>query len=67
MNIESLSYGVAAGAFLILSLLLLTSWRGHLQGGLLVTATLVTAIWAAAITAAQAGILIMVACYGGYS
>lgn len=59
MNIESLSYGVAAGAFLILSLLLLTSWRGHLQGALLTAATMVTALWAAVITAFQAGMVVM--------
>jgi putative PEP-CTERM system histidine kinase len=59
MNIASLSYGVAAGAFLILSLLLLTSWRGHLQGALLATATFVTALWAAAITAVQFGMTFM--------
>jgi len=59
MTIESLSYGIAAGAFFILSLLLLTSWRGHLQGALLVAATTVTALWAATITALQAGMLIM--------
>ena len=46
MNLESLSYGVAALAFFILSLLLLTSWRGHLQGALLVAATVVTTLWA---------------------
>ena len=59
MNIESLSYGVAAGAFFILSLLLLTSWRGHLQGALLVAATMVTAVWASVISALQAGMVVM--------
>ena len=59
MNIASLSYGVAAGAFLILSLLLITSWRGHLQGALLTAATLVTTLWAAAISLAQAGIIVL--------
>lgn len=59
MDIASLSYGVAAGAFFILSLLLLTSWRGHLQGALLTAATVVTALWAAAIAAAQAGVVFM--------
>ena len=59
MNIESLSYGIAAGTYLILSLLLLTSWRGHLQGALLVAATMVTALWAAVITALQAGQVVL--------
>jgi putative PEP-CTERM system histidine kinase len=59
MNIASLSYGVAAGAFFILSLLLVTSWRGHLQGALLTAATIVTTIWAIAIALAQAGIIFL--------
>jgi putative PEP-CTERM system histidine kinase len=40
-------YGLAALLLAILALLLLTSWRGRLQGGLLVLATLVSALWAA--------------------
>lgn len=59
MNLESFSYGIAAVAFTILSLLLLTSWRGHLQGGLLVAAATTTALWAAATTAFQTGVTIM--------
>ena len=43
------SYGVAAVAYLLLSLLLLTGWRGRSTGGLrLIVACLVTAGWAAA-------------------
>ena len=43
------SYGVAAVAYLLLSLLLLTGWRGRATGGLrLIVACLVTAGWAAA-------------------
>jgi putative PEP-CTERM system histidine kinase len=38
-------YALAAIAYLIFTLLLLTGWRGRLQGGLLVTATLVTTLW----------------------
>lgn len=59
MNTASLSYGIAAGAFSILSVLLLTSWRGHLQGALLAAATVVTAIWAMVISAEQAGMTLM--------
>ena len=59
VNLESLSYGVAAAAFLVLFLLLLTSWRGHLQGALLVAATAVTAVWAAVTTAYQGGVGIL--------
>jgi len=41
-----IGYGMAAAGWLILFLLLLTSWRGRLQGGLLVTAVLITLLWA---------------------
>ena len=44
------SYALGSLAFLLLSVLLLTGWRGRLQGGLLVTATLLTALWCAAET-----------------
>ena len=44
-NIGVTAYALAATAYLVFTLLLLTSWRGRLQGGLLVTATLVTALW----------------------
>ena len=46
--IGTLSYAAAAAAFLFLSLLLMTSWRGRLQGMLLALASLITALWAAA-------------------
>ena len=41
------SYGLAATSFLILTLLLLTSWQGRAQGARLVVACAVTAAWAA--------------------
>lgn len=41
-----IGYGLAAAGWLILFLLLLTSWRGRLQGGLLVIAVLITLLWA---------------------
>ena len=42
------SYGVAAVAYLLLSLLLVTGWRGRSTGGLrLIVACVVTAVWAA--------------------
>ncbi len=47
LNIGVLSYTAAALMFLVLSLLLLTSWRGRLQGALLVFASLSTVAWAA--------------------
>ncbi|MCP5159801.1 MAG: PEP-CTERM system histidine kinase PrsK [Gammaproteobacteria bacterium] len=41
-----IGYGASAIGWLILFLLLLTSWRGRLQGGLLVVAVLATLLWA---------------------
>ena len=49
VNIPAVSYAIGAAAFLVLSLLLLTAWRGRLQGGLLVSATAVTGVWCAAV------------------
>jgi len=49
MMIGSVGYGVAAAAFGALALLMLTSWRGRLQGGLLVAAAGISAAWAAAV------------------
>ena len=39
-------YALAATAYLIFTLLLLTGWRGRLQGGLLVLASAITVLWA---------------------
>jgi putative PEP-CTERM system histidine kinase len=44
--IGTLTYGAAAAAFLLLSLMLLTGWRGRLQGMLLLIAVAGTAVWA---------------------
>jgi putative PEP-CTERM system histidine kinase len=44
-------YALAAAAYFILSLLLLTGWRGRLQGGLLVLATGFTVLWAVTLAA----------------
>lgn len=46
-SIAAFSYSLAALAFLVLSILLLTSWRGRLHGMLLAVACLLTALWAA--------------------
>ncbi len=50
LTIGTVSYSAGALFFLLLTLLLLTSWRGRLQGGLLVLATLSTALWAGLLT-----------------
>ncbi|HKK14780.1 MAG TPA: XrtA/PEP-CTERM system histidine kinase PrsK [Gammaproteobacteria bacterium] len=46
-HIGAISYAVGAIAFLVLTLVLLTGWRGRLQGGLLVLAALASTVWAA--------------------
>lgn len=46
INIAAFSYSLAAVAFLSLSVLLLTSWRGRLHGKVLTIACLLTALWA---------------------
>lgn len=46
LDIGVISYSAAALLFIVLSLLLLTSWRGRLQGALLVGACIVTVVWA---------------------
>jgi signal transduction histidine kinase len=48
MLIATVGYGSAAIAFGLLALLMLTSWRGRLQGALLVAAAALSAVWAAA-------------------
>lgn len=46
LNIGAVSYGVAAAAFLLLTGLLVSGWRGKFQGALLAAAAGVTALWA---------------------
>jgi len=49
VNIAVFSYATAALAFVFLSILLLTSWRGRLHGMMLTAACLLSAVWATAI------------------
>jgi len=51
VNIPAVSYAIGAAAFAMLTLLLLTAWRGRLQGGLLVSACALTSVWCAAVAA----------------
>lgn len=48
LNVGVWSYLVASAAYFLFSLLLLVSWRGRFQGGLLVAASVVTGLWGAA-------------------
>jgi len=45
-NVATVSYATAAVAYLFLSMLLLTSWRGRLHGMALTVACLLSALWA---------------------
>ena len=46
LNIGAWGYALAALGYLLLALLLLTSWRGRLQGGVLLALCLFSAAWA---------------------
>ncbi len=49
VSIGTVSYAAAAAAFLFLFVLLVSSWRGRLQGILLAAASLGTFVWSAAL------------------
>jgi putative PEP-CTERM system histidine kinase len=54
MNIfATFSYGCAALAFLMLTALLVTSWRGRRQGAFVIVASAATAIWAGILAASN--------------
>jgi putative PEP-CTERM system histidine kinase len=44
--VGAIGYSIAAAAFMLLAALMLISWRGRRQGGYLITASVITAIWA---------------------
>ena len=46
-SIAVYSYGIAAAAFFVLSILLLTSWRARIFGTALIGASVITVLWAA--------------------
>lgn len=46
MSFGAISYGTTSVLFLLLTMLLVTSWRGHPAGGRLIAAAAVTSIWA---------------------
>ena len=48
MSIGVIGYSFAAVLFFLLGVLLLTSWRGRIEGAYLVSAVLVTCLWAVA-------------------
>ncbi|MEN8178076.1 MAG: XrtA/PEP-CTERM system histidine kinase PrsK [Pseudomonadota bacterium] len=48
MSIGIIGYSFTAVLFFLLGILLLTSWRGRIEGGYLVSAVLVTCLWAVA-------------------
>ena len=52
LTLGLISYGAAAASFLLLTLLLATSWEGRAQGIRLVVACAVTTLWAALLATA---------------
>ena len=46
ISVAAVSYGLAAAAFLLLTGLLVSGWRGKFQGALMAAAAAVTALWA---------------------
>ena len=46
MNLGVLSYSLAVSSSLVLTLLLVTAWRGRLLGSLLLAAVVITTLWA---------------------
>jgi putative PEP-CTERM system histidine kinase len=44
-NIGAVSYAIGGSAFLVLSILLATSWRGRFEGGVVVAATGLSTVW----------------------
>jgi putative PEP-CTERM system histidine kinase len=53
--IGTVSYAISGLAFLLLTILLLSSWRGRLQGALLTGAACVAGIWSAYVACSLAG------------
>ena len=45
LNIGTISHAAGGGVFLILTVLLVTSWRGRLQGAFIVSAALLSTGW----------------------
>ena len=48
MNVGLVSYAVACAAYVVLTILLTTTWRGRLSGLLVIVATVASAVWAGA-------------------
>lgn len=49
-GVGAIGYGITAALFLFLGGLLATSWRGRMQGGLLLVAAFVSALWSAVLS-----------------
>ncbi|NKC12950.1 MAG: PEP-CTERM system histidine kinase PrsK [Gammaproteobacteria bacterium] len=45
VSIGTLSYGFGGGLYLLLSVLLFTAWRGRVQGGLMLTVSVLSTLW----------------------
>ena len=53
VNLGAWGYAFAAVAYLLLALLLITSWRGRMQGGLLLAVAVSSAVWSAWVAISQ--------------
>jgi len=53
LPLDLVAYGAAAAGFLVLTLLLLVSWEGRASGGRLITACVITTVWAALLAFAR--------------
>src|SRR3569623_3634176 len=65
IDLGSVSYGSAALAFAVLALVLMTCWRGRLQGGLLVSVSMVSCGGAGSVAAFHAGVTWLLPSLGG--
>jgi putative PEP-CTERM system histidine kinase len=58
ISFATLSYGTAAAGFVLLTILLLTSWRGRRAGTRLIAACGLSAVWAAGLALDAAGVAV---------
>ena len=57
-TIGAYSHGVVGVIYLILCVLLITSWRGRLMGGLLITASIMSMFWGLTLASLAAGLTV---------
>ncbi len=50
MVLGFISYLAATFAFLVLTMLMIAGWKGRVQGGMLIVASVISLVWAAVFT-----------------